>query len=244
MNFSVDLHGKSAIVTGAGDGIGRAIALALGAAGASVLVNDINPDRADRIAAEITAVGGSAFGWFGDVANRFQAVSIVETARDRFGKIHILVNAAGVDKPAPATEVDEYDIRRILEVNTIGAFFLCQLVGRVMLEEGGGVMLNLASVYGHPLPLSGSSAYVASKAALIGITRTLALEWASHGIRVNALCPGDVQESAQNSVTPRNPLGRVGQPEEVAAAALFLCSDAASFITGQAIHVDGGLAML
>ena len=244
MNFSVDLRGQSAIVTGAGEGVGRAIALALGAAGAQVLVNDINPDRADRIAGEIVAAGGKAIGWLGDVANRFQAVSIVETARDHFGKIHILINAAGVDKPTPAIEVDEYDIRRILEVNTIGAFFLCQLVGRVMLDEGGGVMLNIASVYGHPLPLSGSSAYAASKAALISLTRTLAVEWGSRGIRVNALCVGDVQESAQRVISPTNPLGRVGQPEEVAAAALFLCSDAASFITGQAIHVDGGLAMI
>ncbi len=242
-NFKVDLHGRAALVTGAGEGVGRAIALALGEAGASVLVNDINPDRADRVADELTAAGSTAAAWQADVANRFQVGAMIEAIRDKFGAIHLLINAAGVDKVISAVQTDEYDFRRILEVNLIGAFFCCQLAGRVMLDEGGGVIVNVASVYGHTLARTESAAYTSSKDGLLALTRTLALEWAAAGIRVNALCPGDVQDSPHVTISPANPLGRIGTPEEVAAVALFLCSDAASFVTGQAIHVDGGLSM-
>ena len=169
--------------------------------------------------------------------------AMIEAIRDKFGAIHLLINAAGVDKVISAVQTDEYDFRRILEVNLIGAFFCCQLAGRVMLDEGGGVIVNVASVYGHTLARTESAAYTSSKAGLLALTRTLALEWAAAGIRVNALCPGDVQDSPHVTISPANPLGRIGTPEEVAAVALFLCSDAASFVTGQAIHVDGGLSM-
>ncbi|MBN8618813.1 MAG: SDR family oxidoreductase [Anaerolineae bacterium] len=239
-NFNVDLHGKNAIVTGAGADVGRAIALGLAKAGAAVVVNDLNPDRATQVAQEIVQAGGQARDWQADVSNRFQAASLVEAARDAFGRIDIVINAAGVYKTGPMPKLDEWDWRRLLEVNLTGAFFVSQLAGRVMADEGGGVIVNVASSAGHPNPLPDGVGYVASKAGLIGMTKQCAREFAPMGIRVNAICPGNIADGAEEGGRPANAQGRLGTVDEVAAVALFLCSDGAGFITGQAINVDGG----
>ena len=241
--FRVDLSGQTAIVTGAGADTGRATALALAEAGAAVVVNDMNPDRAERVAAEIEAAGGRALGWQADITNRFQAASLIETARDHFGRIHILVNAAGALNTTPVLRLDEWDWRRLIEVNLTGAFFCSQLLGRVMADEGGGVIVNIASNAGHPHPRDAGAAYVAAKTGLLGLTKQCARELAPMGIRVNAVCPGDIAETPDLTDVPDNPLGRWGRPEDVASVVLFLCSGAAGFITGQAITVDGGAGM-
>lgn len=243
-NFTVNLQGKSAIVTGAATGIGRTIALTLAAAGAKVCVNDINIDKPDQIAAEIEAAGGTAFGWQADVSNRFQVGSLIEEARDRFGKIDILINAAGVEKIGAMEKLDEWDWRRVLDVNLTGTFFTTQLMGRVMADEGGGTIINMTSSYGHQNALPTGISYVSSKAGVIGLTRQAAAELAPKNIRVNAVCTSAI--ITPDTPTPNTsnvPLGRAGTSEEVANVVLFLCSDGASFINGQAIHVNGGEQM-
>jgi 3-oxoacyl-[acyl-carrier protein] reductase len=248
MSFSVNLSGQAAIVTGAGADTGRAIALALAASGAAVAVNDLNPDRAETVAGEIIAAGGRALAWQADVSNRFQVGSLIEGARDAFGRIHILVNAAGALKLGPAAKLDEWDWRRLLDVNLTGAFFCTQLIGRVMADEGGGAIVNVASSAGHPNPLPDGVGYVASKAGLVGMTKQVAREFAPLGIRVNAVCPGNLDsyrsDHTKKEAVPNNAQGRWGTPEDVADVVLFLCSDAARFITGQAINVDGGESMV
>lgn len=243
-NFSVDFSGQTAIVTGAGAGTGRAIALALSAAGAAVLVNDLNPDRADSVVEEIIAGGGRATPFQGDVCNRFQAAATIETAREAYGRIHILVNAAGVFKAEPMLKLDEWDWRRMVDVNITGAFFCSQLLGRVMADEGGGVIVNIAAAAGLSGTFPESVGYTAGKAGLLGLTRQTALEYAPHNIRVNAVCPGAVAEDDMPAPDlAKIPLSRAGMLDDVANAVLFLCSDAASFITGQTLVVDGGMTL-
>lgn len=214
-------------MTGAGEGIGRAAAVTLAQAGAAVAVNDINPDRAETVAETIRRAGGEAFGWAADISNRFQAAALIETTRERYTRLHILVNAAGVSKATPFLKIDEYDWRRILEVNLTGAFFMTQLAGRVMADEGGGAIVNVASVYGPARNLPDHAPYVASKAGLVAMTCEAAHALAPAKVRVNAVCP-DGDESGASA-------------DAVAAVIAFLCSDLAAALTGQAVGADGGL---
>jgi 3-oxoacyl-[acyl-carrier protein] reductase len=240
-NFLVDFSGKTAIITGAGAGIGKAAALALSQAGACVVLNDLMPDKIDRIASEITAGGGKAVAFDGDISNRFQVAALIERARDAFGQIHFLVNAAGIYKAEPLSLMDEWDWRRQVEVNLTGTFFCVQLMSRVMADEGGGAIVNLASTAGHPKAIEQGIGFVSSKAGVIGLTKQAAHELASKNVRVNAICPAYIDENDMPKYDkPPNAMQRMGSSDEIANVILFLLSDAAAFITGQAINVDGG----
>jgi 3-oxoacyl-[acyl-carrier protein] reductase len=248
--MSTDLSGKIALVTGAGRGIGRAIASGLARAGATVAVNDINPDACERVAAEL-APASAAF--HADVSNKHAVQAMIDGVLERWGRLDILVNNAGVEPHASLLTLDEWDWRRTIDVNLTGPFLCTQSAARVM-KDVGGVIVNIASIAGRAGGLRDRSAYVASKTGLVGLTKECARELAAYQIRVNAVCPG-VIETEMTSVLRQNeeqmkrwlediPQGRLGAPDDVVGLVLFLCSDAAAYITGQAINVDGGKVMI
>ena len=249
MNFD----GKVVLITGAGRGIGREIALAFGAQGAIIAANDITPINLDETIAQLEAVGAVVKDFVTDISKKMPVQSMVAQVLDQWERIDILVNNAGVEPHAPLLELDAWDWQRTLDVNLSGAFYTTQSVGRVMREQGAGVIVNIASIAGRAHGLKDRSAYVASKMGLIGLTREAARELAPFNIRVNAVCPGVIAtemtaDLRQNEAMVARwlediPQNRLGQPQEVAGIVMFLCSEAASYITGQAINVDGGKVM-
>ena len=218
LNFA----GRSALVSGAGAGAGRAIALALGVQGASVAASDLNIERADQVADAIQAHGGAAVALQADVSNRFQAANLIERARDAYGSIDCLINAIGIFHAEPLLTVDEWNWRRQIEVNITGVFFVSQLVARVMADEGGGSIVNLAPVQAANASLRAGIGAITGGAALIGMTRQAARELAPHQIRVNCI-GSNLQEETTADITD---------------AALFLCSDASKSISGQVLLDD------
>lgn len=245
---------KVVLVTGAGRGIGKAIALAFAAEGARVAVNDINPDSCAATASEIVTLGGEAMACHADVANKLAVQSMLIDIEDRWGRVDALINNAGVEPHKPILQLDEWDWNRTIDVNLKGAFICSQSVGRMMQKQGGGVIVNIASIAGRAFGLRDRSAYVASKTGLIGFTKECAREFAVYNIRVNAVCPGVIvtemtahlrdNEMQMKKWLEDIPLGRLGEPDDVTGLVLFLCSDAARYITGQAINVDGGKVMV
>jgi len=236
------LEGKTALVTGGSRGIGRAIALELARGGASVIVSyRSGADEAEAVASE---AGGRAVR--ADVSDAGEARALVEGA----GDLDILVNNAGLTRDTLLARMSDEDWDVVLGTNLSGAFYTCRAAARGMLRRRSGVIVNVTSIValrGNP----GQVNYAASKAGIIGLTKSLARELGSRGVRANAIAPGYVKtrltevlpEEATNAMLTNTPLGRLGEPDEIAAAVRFLCSDEASFITGEVLMVDGGLGM-
>jgi 3-oxoacyl-[acyl-carrier protein] reductase len=247
------LAGRVAIVTGAARGVGRGCAEALGAAGAHVVVTDVNPG--DETVAIVEKRGGSAESLLLDVTDRAAVDAVVADVASRHGRIDVLVNNAGTQVRRPAAELEEAELDRLVALNLKGTLFCCQAVGRVMVAQGSGSIVNIASEV-IDRPTLGTIAYSGTKAAVRQFARNLSAEWAPHGVRVNAVAPGWMATPLNHELNPGSryaeriaevgahyPLGRVGTPADVAYATLYLASDASSWMTGQALRLNGGGAM-
>ncbi len=243
MSIQLDLKDKIAIVTGAGRGIGKAIALMLAAHGANVCVNDINPNAVRTTSGIITAQGGSVIPFHGSADNKMMVQTMFQEVIAAWERVDILVNSAGIEPEDSLLKQGEWEWMRTFEVNMKGTFLCTQIAGRVMKETGSGAIVNLGSSPGYPPHRTGYTAVSASKAAVAQFTRDAARELAAYNIRVNAICPGYIKTALTEDWQHTGDDIRWGEPEDVAAMALFLCSDAARFVSGQVICVDGGASV-
>ncbi|MFZ7092638.1 SDR family NAD(P)-dependent oxidoreductase [Primorskyibacter sp. 2E233] len=245
------LKGKTAIITGASRGIGRACALRLAGAGASVVLHGTNAQKLADLKAEIIAAGGRAEVFVGDVADPNTGPAAVAFTLDKFGSVDVLVNNAGINTRAPTLEMSLEDWNRVIDVNLNGTLHFCRAVLPEMIRQKGGKIVNVSSTTAKTPHKNAAPAYGASKAAVNYLTMHLAYEMAPHGIRVNAVCPGPVETdmSAQWStdyrekVTAGVPLGRLGAAQDIAEIVLFLASEQSAFITGESINANGGTYM-
>jgi len=248
----IRLNGKRALVTGANSGIGRALAIGLGQSGARVAVNYVSsPDKADEVVAEIHREGAEAMAVRADVSDAAQVAAMFGQIDQAWGGIDVLVNNAGIDGGATvAWEADPAAWRRVLDINLVGAFLCAREAMRRMVAQKSGVVLGISSVH-ELIPWTGFSAYTASKAGMSMLVKTLAQEAAPYGVRVLAVGPGAIKTPINANVwndpklyadlLDKIPLRRMGTPEEIAAMVVFLVSDAAAYVTGTTIFVDGGM---
>jgi NAD(P)-dependent dehydrogenase (short-subunit alcohol dehydrogenase family) len=245
------LAGKAAFVTGAGGAIGGAIARRFAAENAAVMCADIDSAAAERVASAIAAAGGRASAYRCDVANAIEVEQAIDATARAFSRIDVLVSTAANDEPSgTAVELNEADWNRALAVNLTGAFLVCKYGIPELVQAGGGSIIIIASQLGRVV-VPRRPAYATSKAALIQLARSMALDHAKDHIRVNTLSPGAIEtkrlvfrygdmEAARKALVPLHPIGRLGQPEEIASGALFLASDQSSFMTGADLVMDGG----
>jgi NAD(P)-dependent dehydrogenase (short-subunit alcohol dehydrogenase family) len=250
--MSESLAGKVAVVTGSAQGIGRALSLGLAGEGAAVVVADLNATGAEQTEAEISSSGGRAVAVELDVSDAAQAEAAIRRAHDIYGRLDILINNAAIFPRSPFLEMEEEEWDRVLAVNLKGGFLCSRAAARLMVAQGeGGRIVNLTSGAAF-VPSPNGVHYAASKGGVIAFTRALALEMSPHRITVNAIAPG-VTNTAQPRIVysdddlaviaQRVPLKRIAEAEDMVPVALFLCSDAAGYITGQTLHVNGGLFM-
>ncbi|AUM65936.1 3-oxoacyl-[acyl-carrier-protein] reductase [Brevibacillus sp. 7WMA2] len=245
------LEGKVALITGASRGIGRAIALKYAEAGANIIVNySGNEAKAQETVAEIEKLGREAIMIRANVGNTEEAENMVKAALERFGKIDILVNNAGITRDNLLMRMKESEWDEVINVNLKGVFNMTKALTRPMMKQRSGSIINITSVVG-VLGNAGQANYVAAKAGVIGLTKTTARELASRNIKVNAIAPGFVDtdmtdvlpEDVKSGILAQIPFNRLGSADEISSVALFLASDASSYMTGQTLHVDGGMYM-
>ncbi|AIG27655.1 3-oxoacyl-[acyl-carrier-protein] reductase [Brevibacillus laterosporus] len=245
------LEGKVALITGASRGIGRAIALKYAEAGANIIVNySGNEAKAQETVAEIEKMGREAIMIRANVGNTEEAENMVKEALERFGKIDILVNNAGITRDNLLMRMKESEWDEVINVNLKGVFNMTKALTRPMMKQRSGSIINITSVVG-VLGNAGQANYVAAKAGVIGLTKTTARELASRNIKVNAIAPGFVDtdmtdvlpEDVKSGILAQIPFNRLGSADEISSVALFLASDASSYMTGQTLHVDGGMYM-
>ncbi len=247
-----DLKNKVALVTGARRGMGKAHAQALASQGAKVAVTDVDLAECQLVVDEIKAKGGEAAAFKMDVSNAAEVDQVITAAVGQFGRLDILVNNAGIYAPKPALDLTEADWDKTIAINLKGQFLCAQRAAREMAKNKWGRIINIASIASGQVGvgIAGGAHYTASKGGVLGMTETLADEWAAFGINVNAIAPGAIDtpmasaaqmpKEAMDMLMAKVPLKRIGRPEEVAAAVVFLSSDEASYITGATLYVDGG----
>lgn len=243
------LQGKVALVTGAAQGIGREIALGFARYGADIVAVDLTDEKLLTLKSEIEAMNRRCLVLKIDLAQSERIEHMVETAVKEMGRIDILANIAGVNVHKPAEEMTEREWDFVLDINLKALFFCCQAVGKVMLRQGSGRIINMSSSFGM-VGFGGRTAYAASKAAVSNLTKTLALEWSARGVNVNALAPGPVWTEARHelfsnpefyaNLLKKVPINRTAKPAEMVGPAIFLASEASSFVTGETLLVDGG----
>jgi len=244
------LEGKVALITGGAQGIGRAIALLFARQGAKVAISDINLERARETCQEIESLGGQAIAISGNVADAKEAEAMIEQAVEKFGGLDVLVNNAGITRDGILLRMREEDWDAVIAVNLKGAFHCTKAALRFFLKRKGGKIVNIASVTGE-MGNAGQSNYAASKAGLIGFTKSVAREYANRNIQVNAVAPGFIDTAMSQAIPPKGrefliqqiPMERLGTPEDVAEAVLFLACPTADYITGQVLNVNGGMYM-
>ena len=249
------LEGKCAVITGAGSGIGRATARLFAEEGARIAIADINHEGAEETLNLIQRGGGSGFCVVMDVAKVSDAEALIRTTADRFGRLDIVVNSAGVELPRSLLETSEEDWERVIAIDLKGVYFVSKWAVAEMVKAGGGVIVNISSgagIQGFPM----MTAYSSAKGGVVAMTRAVAIEYAQQGIRANCICPGVVDtpmsrgyfdslanpEEVRRQFETMTPMGRFGTPEEIARTVLFLACEDSSYLTGAMIPVDGGLS--